>query len=102
MRTVKKIRCQKGRGESNQFKEWTKAEMQFYLQYKRNKGNPAMPKTVGLVQQRVLNVMHRPSPICSPHKSDEEMEEQKPMEEQKLQPPQTTAMSKIVHFNYYL
>ena len=66
-------------------------DMQYYLQCKKRDGDSAMPKTVGLVWERVISVMNRSSPICSLHKSDKEMDPNKPNEPiTNTEPPQTT------------
>ena len=69
---IKTIREKRGRGEDNFFKNWTGPEMKNYLQYKKHPKDAAMPSKVALIKARILSIIHRPSPTCSPHSSDNE------------------------------
>ena len=69
---IKQFRLKRGWGETSGFKNWSCKEMQAYLQYKKVATDKAMPSRAALVRERVLQVMHRKSPTCSPHASDDE------------------------------
>ena len=45
----------KGRGEDTGFANWTQKEMEIYIQYKKKKGNPKMPKTLAKVKQQCID-----------------------------------------------
>ena len=70
--SIKSIGEKKGNGEGNGFKKWNIKEMHAYLQYKKVETDKAMPATAAPTRARLLTVMHRASPICSPHASDDE------------------------------
>jgi phage terminase small subunit len=73
IRKVKETRARKGRGELTRFENWDAKNCRDYLQYKRRKDiDTAMPKNVGPLRTRCLEVMGRGSPIASPHSSDDE------------------------------
>ena len=72
---VVKIRETKGRGEEQGFSSWTADNCKDYLQYKKDKTDPAMPTRVALLRARCQVIMGRASPIVSPHASDDEAEE---------------------------
>ena len=44
--------------------------MHAYLQYKKVETDKAMPATAALTRARLLTLIHRASPICSPQASD--------------------------------
>lgn len=52
--------------------KWSGKECSTYLQYKKQKGDPKMPKGVTQLRSRCTDVAHRPSPLCSQHPSDDE------------------------------
>jgi hypothetical protein len=47
-------------------------QLRDYLQYKKNDIDKAMPKKVGPMRLKCLEVMGRASPIASPHQSDDD------------------------------
>ena len=51
---------------------WSARQCRDYLQYKRLDTDGAMPKNVGPLRIRCLEVMGRASPTVSPHPSDDE------------------------------
>jgi hypothetical protein len=79
---VKKIREIKGRGEEQGFLSWTTDQCKDYLQYKKQKEDPAMPTRVGQLRTRCHQIMGRISPMISPHASDDEAEAADEAEEQ--------------------
>ena len=54
---INNIRTTKGREDVNGFVGWTKREMETYIQYKKKKGDPKMPKGLADIRQRCLNCM---------------------------------------------
>ena len=73
IKKVKLIRDEKGPGtEAAGFLTWSARQCRDYLQYKRLDTDGAMPKNVGPLRIRCLEVMGRASPTVSPHPSDDE------------------------------
>jgi hypothetical protein len=73
IRKVQLIRDEKGPGtEAAGFLTWSARQCRDYLQYKRLDTDGAMPKNVGPLRLRCLEVMGRTSPTASPHPSDDE------------------------------
>jgi hypothetical protein len=58
---MKDVRARKG----NSFERYTAPELKTYLQYKKHKGDPAMPTAVALLRQRCEEVQGRTSPCPS-------------------------------------
>jgi hypothetical protein len=79
---IKKVaihREKKGRGELQGFMNWNEQNCKDYLQYKKNKEDPAMPKGAKVVRARCVTLICRPSPTASPHASDDEAEFETPL-----------------------
>ena len=74
---VKKIREIKGRGEEQGFASWTTDQCKEYLQYKKEKTDPAMPTRVGNLRARCHQIVGRISPMISLHALDDEAEADK-------------------------
>jgi hypothetical protein len=69
------IRQKYGDDGAHLFRTCTKDECGSYLQYKKKSKDPGMPKEVAQRRIRCVEWMNRPSPPCSPHASDDELEE---------------------------
>ena len=55
-----------GRGEDIGFASWTMPEMRTYLQYKKEPGDPAMPKTMKSLRERCIEISGRRLPCNLP------------------------------------
>ena len=81
-KAVKTLRLKHGMDDTTHlFSKCTKDECGAYLQYKKKPREPAMPKELEDRRQRCIEWMSRPSPPCSPHASDEEVEDANAFEE---------------------
>jgi hypothetical protein len=61
-----------GHENTHKFVECDLKECGAYLQYKKRKNDPAMPKGLAERRQRCVDWMGRPSPTSSPCQSDDE------------------------------
>ena len=71
---VVSARDRNGNEKENGFQSWNLKELQSYLQYKKIPSDTAMPKKVGELRARCLEVMGRSSPTVTPCASDDEDE----------------------------
>jgi hypothetical protein len=55
-----------------EMKDWNQKECREYIQYKKRSGDPKMPTSLPLLQQRCAIIDGRSSPDCSVHESDDE------------------------------
>jgi len=69
---VRVLRAKYGDEKTHLFKNWSMSECSSYLQYKKQKGDPGMPKELGERQQRCIEWISRPSPPSTPNQSDVE------------------------------
>jgi hypothetical protein len=58
-----------------EMKDWNAKECRDYIQYKKRSGDPKMPTSLPLLQQRCAVIDGRSSPDCSVHESDDEEED---------------------------
>jgi hypothetical protein len=54
---------------------WNMKDCKDFIQYKKAKGDPKMPKTLPLLLRRCRELCCRGSPDCSQHDSDDDLEE---------------------------
>jgi hypothetical protein len=69
---VKALRAKYGDEKSHLFQNWTMGECSSFLQYKKKKGDPGMPKDLAERRQKCVEWMSRPSPTSTPCHSDAE------------------------------
>ena len=69
---VKALRAKYGDEKSHLFHNWNLAECSSFLQYKKQKGDPGMPKELSQRRQKCIDWISRPSPPSTPSPSDTE------------------------------
>ena len=66
-------RKEKGNKSKTNFLGWSKKQLETYIQYKKQKGDPTMPKTMTGIKQLCVDLIPCPSPIPSLEPSDDKV-----------------------------
>jgi hypothetical protein len=69
---IRKKAVQELRSKKPRIDTWNNKECSLFIQYKKKRGDPAKPKSILDLRSRCHEIHRQPSPICSPHASDDE------------------------------